>query len=333
MIMPANPEEDTGFLNQIRPLLNRLEELRKKKRRNFQLRVVVGVIFLLLAPNIFVVENKLLGFMPIDPEKNFGMILFFFLCFLVYRWVLRPRRDYHLAYKDKMLPQLAGLFGDFSYKAGGRIPNDILDQSLIIPGHERNWTEDLFEGEYKGTGIQFLEMKMGKRRWWKRRESYKTVFKGLVVLISLPENKFFGHTIICKDVSSFLEWFKEKGTGFQKADLIDPDFEKQFDVYTNDQMEARYLLDPAIIERIKALSDIYETESISAAFYKDKMLVLIPCSENLFEPPRLEVEVANPVVLLKIKKEINHILHLIDLLKLYDANKAHKVIVGTGTSP
>ena len=46
--------------------------------------------------------------------------------------------------------------------------------------------------------------------------------------------------------------------------LENPDFEKTFDVYSTDQIEARYLLSPSMMERLLAL-EMCIRDSIKAA--------------------------------------------------------------------
>ena len=73
----------------------------------------------------------------------------------------------------------------------------------------------------------------------------------LAVLLTQGTKRFHGHTIMTQDKGKVGSWFKEKTSSFKRADLVDPEFEKLFDVFTTDQVEARYLIDPRIIENLK----------------------------------------------------------------------------------
>lgn len=209
------------------------------------------------------------------------------------------------------------MFGPFSYNADGQIPMGELKSSKIIPNHDRYKSEDHFEGQYKGTKIRFAEIELEVRRRSGKRTHYVTVFKGLAVLISMKRKKFTGHTILIKNANKLFQWFTEKTDGLKRADLVDPVFEKMFDVFTNDQVEARYLVDPKIIERYKAMATNYNSEGISAAYYGGNLLILIPSKANLFEPAGLDTQATDLQAVIKIKQEVESILYVIDELELY----------------
>ena len=156
------------------------------------------------------------------------------------------------------------------------------------------------------------------------RTYYLSVFRGLAILINTRHKRFYGHTILDENKSKISEWFKEKTSKMQRAEMVDPEFEKLFDAYTTDQVEARYLIDPTMIERLKALYQEYDGEKMAAAFYDNKMLILIASNHNHFEPAHLYIPASDPVSILSMKQEIGQILSIIDRLSLYDPNEVHK---------
>ena len=69
-------------------------------------------------------------------------------------------------------------------------------------------------------------------------------------MVHLAMNKTFkGTTIIKRDRGKVANFFRSKMSGLESVKLEDPKFEKLFDVYGNDQIEARYLLTPSFMER------------------------------------------------------------------------------------
>ena len=111
----------------------------------------------------------------------------------------------------------------------------------------------------------------------------------------------------------------------KRANLVDPVFEERFDAYTNDQVEARYLIDPAMIERLNAMYEEYDGNKMAAAFYDSKMLILIASKHNYFEPAELEVPATDPRSILSMKKEIGEILSIVERLELYDPYEVRDV--------
>ena len=315
-------EEDVSFLLRSKAHLEALEEVRKKKFKIYKWRKSIAVpAAVILTPILGYVDYLLLFMHRAGDDGGAGLSAAFLGG--VYWWVTQPKRQYAAEYKKKILPEIAQLFGDFQYTLKGAIPVAQMLASKILPRHDKIETEDYFNGTYKGVDIQFCEIDFQQRRRSKNRTYYVSVFKGLVILLDMKSKKFYGHTMLDKDRSKITEWFKEKSGDLKRANLVDPEFEKMFDVYTNDQVEARYLIDPVMIERLKGLQTEYEGNNLTAAFYESKMLVLIESKHNHFEPADLHVPATDPRSIMNMKREIGEILSLIDRLNLYDPHEAH----------
>ena len=318
-------DEDDRFFESVKPVLESLESIRLEKRAIYLYRRKWGTIAAIVGMPVTGFIDHWLLLLQSHSDDQFTGLTFGFLA-MIYAWVSKPKRDYRRAYKQDMLPRIARLFGDFIYEAKGRIPMAAMMPSKIVPQHDKYESEDYFKGHYKGAEICFSEINLKQRRRSDKRTYYVSVFKGLAVTIGMKPNKFFGHTIMIKDSSSLGEWFKEKNTGLKRANLVDPQFEKMFDVYTNDQVEARYLIDPVMIEKMKKLSELYETKGLSAAFYDSRLLILMKSNKNYFEPASIHVKATDEQTLLRMKREVGQIMTLVDYLALYSAEDAHKQV-------
>lgn len=310
---------DQAFLDQCRPKLEQLESIRLDKLRAYNFRKRIAIPLGVILTPIFGWIDWLLLMWQRGSDDSFAGISIAVIGG-IWWWATAPKRQYARAYKRDILPDIAGLFGDFRYDPKGKIPMDQMKPSKIVPGHTSYDSEDFFEGRYKEVQINFSEIKLKK----KSGKSTVTVFKGLAVLLSQGTKKFHGHTILTKDQGTIGGWFKKQSTKLERADLVDPEFERQFDVFTNDQVEARYLIDPAIIERIKALSAEYNGERFMAAFYDDHVLILIASEENHFEPARIETPATDEASLVSMKHEIGQILSIVDQLELYDPRRVRE---------
>jgi hypothetical protein len=128
--------------------------------------------------------------------------------------------------------------------------------------------------------------------------------------------KFNSKTIIKKDKGRIGNWMKGKFSDFENVKLEDPNFENMFEVYSKDQIEARYLLTTSFMERLLNLSESFKGQSIECSFYDNKLLMMISIKDNLFEPGSIydsEDFVDDAKSLLK---EMNMIFQIIDILKL-----------------
>lgn len=314
--------EERDFIEKSKAYLEGLEEIRKVKLRRYKWRKKIAVpVAVVITPILGYVDYMLL-FLQSGDDRGAGLTVL--ALGALYAWVTHPRRQYAKAYKLQILPDLAKLFGDFTYDLKGQIALYKMQPSKILPNHDRCDSEDYFSGTYKGVDIEFSEVDFKQRRRSKNRTYYVSVFKGLVILLDMNTKKFYGHTMLDKNKGKIGEWFKQKSSNLKRANLVDPEFEEMFDVYTNDQVEARYLIDPVMIERLKGLQMEYGGEGMTAAFYDSKMLILIESKHNYFEPAELEIPATDPRSILSMKKEIGEILSLIDRLDLYDPEKVRE---------
>ena len=321
----ASSGSDDEFLKRSRSALDLLENVRLKKLKIYETRKRLAIpAALVLGPACMFVDYLLL-FTRHFSSDNDAAGLTFLVMGALYAWVTQPKRDYAKAYKNEILPRIAALFGNFTYAANGKIDMARMNPSQIVPHHNRYSSEDYFTGEYKGVRMEFSEMELEIRSGSGKNRRTVTVFKGLAILLDTNHKRFFGHTIIDENRTAIGQWFKQKTSKLERADMVDPEFEKVFDAWTNDQVEARYLIDPLMIERLTALYAEYKGDKMAAAFYENKMLIMIASKHNHFEPPNIYVPAADPQGILNMKREVGEILSIIDKLSLYDPKAVHEL--------
>lgn len=321
-IADIRTSEDQAFLERSKTELDHLEHLRIDKLAIFEFRKKIGIPAAFIATPICGYVDYLLLLWQSGDDEGFGLT--FLVLGALYWWVTQPKRQYVQTYKQKILPKIAALFGNLKYDIDGRIPMDEMTPSKIVPGHDRYRPDDYFTGEYKGIKLEFSEINLQERRHSDKKTSYVTVFKGLAILLNTKHKRFYGHTILEKNHSALVEWFKQKSHNLERAEMVDPEFEQIFDAYTTDQVEARYLIDPVMIERLKGLYTEYNGEQMATAFFDNKMLILISSKHNHFEPPNIYLPAADPASILNMKREVGDILSIIDKLSLYDPEEVRK---------
>lgn len=311
-------QTDASFLERCRPKLQELETVRLAKLKIYELRKKIAApIAVVITPILGYIDWLLLLWQRSSDDSAAGVSVVGLG--LLWGWVTSPKRQYAKAYKKDILPDIARLFGDFSYDVKGKIPMETMKPSKIIPNHTSYNSEDLFTGNYKSVDIQFSEIHLKRKQG---KNSHKTVFKGLAVLLTQGTKRFHGHTILTRDQGKIGGWFKKATSKFTRADLVDPEFEKLFDVFTTDQVEARYLIDPRIVENLKTLYSEYSGNNMLAAFYDDHFLILIGSKVNHFEPADIKIPATDEDTLLAMRHEIEGILSIVDRLSLYDPKKA-----------
>lgn len=312
-----------AFYQRVLPQLEQLEVVRNVKLASYHFRRRIGIpLAAVLTPICAVLDFLLLMWQRGNDDSGAGIT--FVVLGVLYWWVTQPKRQYAKAYKKDILPEIAKLFGNLRYGLNGKIPMEELRPSKIIPSHDSYDADDYFIGEYKGVKIEISEMTLERESGSGKNAHKTTVFKGLAILIAMPRQKFHGHTVLMQEVGRFGKWFQKQSTGLKHADLVDPQFEKVFDVFTNDQVEARYLVDPVMIENLKTMRDIYNAESFSAAYYNNQILVMLPSDHNYFEPANIGVPATDPQTIVSMKEELGLVLNLVDYLEVYDAVSLHR---------
>lgn len=307
-------EDSVDFFHRVKPQLEKMEKVRVEKYDSYIWRRKVGSwIATAVTPlTAWVDYNLLFTWARSSDDSGAGLTLA--VLGGIYAWVTAPKRAYAKAYKQEIMPAIAALFG-LTFDVDGKIPMQDMQSTKIIPNHDRYKSEDYFEGTHKGAQIKFSEIHLEQRRRSNKRTYYVTVFKGMAIMIDLPKPKFYGHTILTAD--SALEWFKEKSIGLQRADLVDPEFEKKYSVYTNDQVEARYLIHPAMIERIVQIQHAHVSGRLSASYKDKRILILIETKKNLFEPADITIPATDAEALSALRQEVSETLSLVDYFEFY----------------
>jgi hypothetical protein len=77
--------------------------------------------------------------------------------------------------------------------------------------------------------------------------------------------------------------FSSFASNLEKVKLESPEFENRFIVYSNDQVEARYILTPSFMERLVKLQDMMGDHT-SYSFVDTNIYVAVPVRDPLFEP-------------------------------------------------
>lgn len=324
-----NPEEYGEFPpyyhRHIFPLIDGYEEQRARKLVEYRKRLwisIFGLIPLLLGA-VYIYKN----YLRID-QIDFLFFGMFLVVTLAYKWCRSPVKEYKLGVKTEVFPKVFNYYAEqniatFLYQAEALKTVYSLKESGIIPGYDDEYTEDYVKGDYKGVTLELFEAKLTKEsRDSKGRRRTITVFIGLFVLMSMNKN-FTGHTIIKRDSGTIGNWFARKlSTGNKEpVKLEDPVFEDKFEVYSDNQIEARYLLSTSFMERLLSLSNLFDNANLQAAFYNNKLLLMIPSSHNhfetgsIFEPATFESEIKT------ILDEVKQLLDIVDILKLNEQTR------------
>lgn len=98
--------------------------------------------------------------------------------------------------------------------------------------------------------------------------------------------------------------------------LEDPEFNKKYRAYSSDEVEGRYLITPAFMERFNNVKTAFGAKKIKCSFYDEDLMFAITSSKNLFEIGNLFHSLNSPQAMTVFFEELVSILLLVDYFKL-----------------
>lgn len=179
----------------------------------------------------------------------------------------------------------ARIFDHFGYRYSADVPTGFLDAfsaCRLLPSHDRHSLEDHVQGKARGVPFELAEATLERRVRRDKRDDYDLVFRGLLARYHFPKH-FAGRTILRGDQGMF-NALGHAGVPGERVRLEDVRFEKLFEVFSTDQVEARYLLTPAFMERFVALAERVRAP-MEAAFEGNELLLAINGRRGYFSQP------------------------------------------------
>jgi hypothetical protein len=266
--------KDFGFFadhysTSVQPALAAREDDRVKavaRQRNFS----IGGVLLAIA--IFA------GFGFLMPEDGFifGGFLGVFAAIGLFAWGSMALNKLGKETKLMLVQPVTAEFG-MSYELTPAQPQEIHSfRSLgLVPSWDRSKYEDRITGARNETPFEFFEAHLEEKRTTtdgkgRTRTTWVTVFRGQCLVVKFHK-QFNGVTKVFRDKGVF-NFLGKLGQGkAQKVKLEDPVFEKAFEVYSTDQIEARFLLTPDFMERLVGLERAFKGKQVRCAFSGGEM--------------------------------------------------------------
>ena len=206
-----------------------------------------------------------------------------------------------------------------------RICNNIIDDSMLYP-HKitKRKDEDRLYGKYNDTEFIINETDFGWEVEGRQQpKSYNRMFKGIVMYFKL--NKTVKNTVIITSKNMFNKIPK----GFEKVEVEYNKFTKKYNVYVenintsdkNGQIEARYFLNTALLERFMQIQTSFKVSKMCCSIYNDTMLIMLSTRKDLFEMNHLFGKIDDVNQYKHLFNEFASVLSFIDVLNLSSKTK------------
>lgn len=285
--MASEPNLKSLYETQLKERLAILESSRKKILFRFFLSLLlfatlVGINYIIIIQN----PPVILIVIPI----LFSVILFIYF---IYKTSQQKAR-YRQSFKSGVVAEIVKLINpEWEYLCNYCMSQEAYLQSGLFPHPYDSYEgDDFVTGRIGKTDFQFSELHTRYKQVTygskgQRQEHWVTIFKGLFMHADFNKN-FSGTTFVLPDTAERL--LGSLGQSLQKLSsrgelikLENPEFEKLFVVYSSDQVEARYILTPAIMEAMVELHNRFDGD-ICFSFVGTRVYCAKSFSTELFEP-------------------------------------------------
>ena len=167
--------------------------------------------------------------------------------------------------------------------------------------------------------------------------NYPTGIIASIILVPILICEWFLSLKFSSDIDNFIKLivltiitliiicsFIEKQKSMQTVKLESTNFEKRFNVFSKNQVEARYLLTPTFIEKFTRLYTAFGTNKAKCSFYKDfsgndRIMFAISTNRDLFEPGNLFTPINEPKYM--FLSDFTSIFNMIEFFKLDEKTK------------
>lgn len=159
----------------------------------------------------------------------------------------------------------------------------------LVPGCDRDSFEDRWFGTLERHAFNLYEAHLEERRGSGKNRRWVTVFRGAIIAMEFGRD--FHSTTLLQRKGKHRKWFglggradqvKFKGHQLDYVDQVHPDFEDVFEVWSDDQVEARTIVHPSYVEHLLALEKAFHGKAVRALFKRGEVVIAVQ-SGDLFE--------------------------------------------------
>jgi hypothetical protein len=279
--MKSLEEINELFENSLRLELSELESQRKAVLRVY---AIVGILIL----------GAIITFLLIHSETGMFAGIALIVIGIIYGVKNRSKQTiYRQQFKQKVVEKLIKTIDrdwQYDYKAF-LSQNEYNEANLFLHHYDRYHGDDMISGKIDKTDFVLSELHTQYKTTTtdskgNTKTQWYTIFKGLIGHADFNK-EINGETYILPDTAEklFGKW-GQKLQSDSRGDLVkleNPEFEKRFAVFSTDQIEARYILTPSIMESLVNFKNTVKNK-IHLSIRGSRLYFAISINEDLFEP-------------------------------------------------
>lgn len=195
------------------------------------------------------------------------------------------------------------------------INSNIITKSKLFVGFDFMSKDDEFVALKDNLAIAICEAKISKNAKIKRSNLMSKIdtpsaFNGVIIACMFYDKNISSHTILVPKNSA------QDVLNLNKTELESPKFNEKYAVFTNDEIEARVILNPSFMEKLSEFTNIFGKDEAYCAFYENIVLVGINSTKDLFALQIKQNLEEYKEQFDKITSELKSVINLIDYLNL-----------------
>lgn len=219
---------------------------------------------------------------------EFILLAYIALGAIIYKFLLH---DYTHEFKTTVIkPLVHAIDSTLLYSSKTHVADYHFQHSELFEIADKLSGNDYVKGQIDGINIQFSDLHAQKRqKSSKGRENWSTIFQGLFIVADFNKH-FSGETVILPDTAQNTfgdvigHWMQSNNMARDElVKMDDPEFEKEFVVYSTNQVEARYILSNSLMKKLLAFKEKSD-HKIHISFVGTHIYMAISYSKDLFEP-------------------------------------------------
>ena len=265
------PELEAYYLSDIKPLMLSYEDRRNAiytKLKWIQLLIAVIIISIVIA--VYFTASDIVA----SKESIIGILVaWIFPAVLVWSYMTNGLRD---ELKDLSIGKMCGFLG-WSYQRKNFSPlklDDFYRLMLLPQGTYNAQFEDQIAGDIEGRRFVLQELRLSKRS----NNSAVDPFLGQLIKIDCSK-KFLGETVVLRKKFDPPRQIDGK---LKKVGLVSKKFNDTFNVYSTDQVEARFLLPPNFMQQLLDFEAVIDGKNLRFGFVNKALLITVE-TENRYE--------------------------------------------------
>ncbi|MFA5234505.1 MAG: DUF3137 domain-containing protein [Sulfurimonas sp.] len=258
------------------PALEKLESDRKSlKHRIIFIAITYTAIFAIIAYTL---------------GNFYEFIIFAYIALggILYKFLVH---DYTNEFKISVIkPLIHAIDYTLLYSSKTHVSEYFFEHSQLFDKPDKLSGNDYVKGNIDGINIQFSDIHAEKKNQnSKGRDTWSTIFQGLFIIADFNKH-FNGETIVLPDTAQkgfgdvIGHWIQSNNMARDElVKMDDPAFEKEFVVYSTNQIEARYILSHSLMKKLLDFKH-KSKQSVYISFIGTHIFMAISYDKDLFEP-------------------------------------------------